>query len=92
MFVQEGSTADAAIRKRLESLKKKAKNWTVVSADHEVLRSAKQVQARMLSSADFARLLTEQETLKKTETAEKKTPELTESDLDYWLEQFSGDK
>ncbi len=56
-FVRVGSTADAAIAARLESLGGSARNWTVVSSDREVQAAARGAHARRLSSEEFARRL-----------------------------------
>ncbi len=45
-FVRQGSTADQAIRQRLERLGRAARNWTVVSSDLAV-----QTEARGISGA-----------------------------------------
>lgn len=57
VFVPKGSTADAAIRGRLVSLGKAARNLTVVSSDRMVQREARSRGASVISSDDFAREL-----------------------------------
>ena len=57
-FVAPPATADDAIRRHLKRLRGEARNWTVVSSDHEVRRSAEHAGARWLSAGAFARLLT----------------------------------
>lgn len=56
-FVAPPATADDAIRRHLERLRGEARNWTVVSSDNEVRRSAEHAGARWLSSEAFAHLL-----------------------------------
>ena len=56
-FVPVSSTADDAIFRRLNSLGRSAKNWTVVSSDRAVKAAAQAVHARTLTSEEFARLL-----------------------------------
>jgi uncharacterized protein len=56
-FVHQRSTADDAIRKRLESLGRSAKTWAVVSSDRSVQAAAHEAHAQVLSSAEFASLL-----------------------------------
>jgi len=56
-FVARPSTADDAIRRHLERLRGEARNWTVVSSDNEVRRSAGLAGARWLSAQAFAQLL-----------------------------------
>jgi predicted RNA-binding protein with PIN domain len=54
-FVRLGSTADAAIRARLKSLGRAARNWTVVTSDRAVQAEARAVGAVVISSDEFAR-------------------------------------
>jgi uncharacterized protein len=49
-FVRQGSTADAAIHRRLVRLGKSAGNWTVVSSDRAVQTAARLAHAQVLSS------------------------------------------
>lgn len=56
-FIRLGQTADAAIRARLTSMVKAAKNWTVVSSDREVQSSARIHQAQHISSEEFVKLI-----------------------------------
>jgi predicted RNA-binding protein with PIN domain len=53
-FVRAGNTADAAIAKRLHSLKRSARQWCVVSSDRSVQAAARAAQAEVLSSQVFA--------------------------------------
>ena len=54
-FVRQGSSADAAIEKRLEILGKAARNWIVISSDHRVQNAAHAAHAQSASSETFAR-------------------------------------
>jgi predicted RNA-binding protein with PIN domain len=56
-FIREQTTADSAIRYRLNLLGKQARNWTVVSSDHSVQLFARSARAKVLSSEEFASLL-----------------------------------
>src|SRR5512135_628624 len=56
-FVRLGSTADSAIRTHLKRLGGAARNWIVVSSDHEVQGAARAAHARSLPSEKFASLL-----------------------------------
>lgn len=56
-FVRQGQTADAAIRKRLESMERAAKNWTIVSSDHEVQSAARAHQAQFIRAEEFVKQL-----------------------------------
>jgi predicted RNA-binding protein with PIN domain len=56
-FVSSPGTADDAIRKHLLRLNRQAHNWTVVSSDGEVRRSAERSGAHWLSAQAFAERL-----------------------------------
>ena len=56
-FVSQRSTADDAIRKKLKSLARSAKNWAVVSSDRSVQAAAREAHAQVLSSKEYASLL-----------------------------------
>jgi predicted RNA-binding protein with PIN domain len=56
-FVRLGTTADSAIKARLKKLDRAARNWTVVSSDHEVQSAARAAHADVASSEAFARQL-----------------------------------
>src|SRR5512138_751036 len=56
-FVRLGTTADDAIRKRLKTLGKSAKNWTVISSDRQVRAEANAVRAEVITSDAFAATL-----------------------------------
>lgn len=53
-FVPQGKTADEAIRQRLRRLGGNARNWTVVSSDHQVQADARAAHAQVLTSEQFA--------------------------------------
>jgi uncharacterized protein len=54
VFVPQGMIADEAIRRRLRQLGKAARNWSVVSADHQVQAEARAVHAQVIASDEFA--------------------------------------
>lgn len=56
-FVQEGKTADEAIRQFVTALGKSARNVTVISSDRQVQAGARELRAAVMSSEDFARQL-----------------------------------
>ena len=58
-FVPRDKIADDAITLRLKALGRTAQNWTVVSSDRRVQGEARASQARVVDSAAFARLLSE---------------------------------
>lgn len=53
-FVRIGSSADAAIRARLKTLGRAARNWTVVTSDRAVQSEARAAGATIVSSEEFA--------------------------------------
>jgi uncharacterized protein len=56
-FVRQGQTADSAMRKRLESMGNSAKNWVIVSSDHEVQSAARVHQSQFIRSEEFVKQL-----------------------------------
>jgi predicted RNA-binding protein with PIN domain len=87
-FIRLGQTADSAIRARLTSMGKAAKNWTVISSDREVQSSAKIHQAQFISSEEFVKLLrTALSTSTQTSADEKP---MSARELEEWLHLFGG--
>ena len=86
-FVRAGVPADQAIREKLIRLGKAARNWTVVSSDHQVQAAARAVRATVLSADAFA-----QELHKTLEASPPKpdAPEdkLSPEELESWLKLF----
>jgi len=91
-FVARDQTADEAIGRRLASLGKEAKNWTVVSSDGDVLRAAKTHQAQVLSVQEFNGLLARKNPTQKRIKSDKWDPSLSDGDVDYWMRLFRGDE
>ncbi len=93
-FVRQGMTADAAIYARLRSLKRSARNWTVVSSDREVQAAARAANAQVISSEVFAQEL---EQPAKEEISVPSGPEsdanlaLSQEEIDGWLRLFGAD-
>ena len=85
-FVRRGRSADSAIRSRLETLAGSAKNWVVVSSDHEVQNAARMNRARVTASEDFVKLLRETLTGSTPATDDKK---LSAGEVEEWLKLFS---
>lgn len=88
-FVRLGSTADDAIRKRLKSLGKSAKNWTVVSSDRQVQAEAHAAHAEVVSSDSFAAMLLHSHDSGPTVQGERK---LSEKEIDEWMRLFQKGK
>jgi predicted RNA-binding protein with PIN domain len=86
-FVRAGVPADQAIREKLVRLGKAARNWTVVSSDHQVQAAARAVRATVLSAEAFAQELhktLEASPLKPDAPEDKLSPE----ELESWLKLF----
>jgi len=84
-FVRLGTTADNAIRDRLKSLGKSARNWTVISSDRQVQADARAAQAEVSSSDSFASLLKRTRNSATKSTDERK---LSKQEVDDWLKLF----
>ncbi len=89
-FVRKGRTADDAILARLRKMGRSAKNWIVVSSDREVQSSARSVQAKRISSADFAREVQDAKFAVFENPDEERT--LSKGEVDQWLKLFEGEK
>lgn len=84
-FVRLGASADDAIRKRLKSLRKSARNWTVVSSDRQVQADAHASQAEVISSDTFAMLLKQARDAAPKPNNERK---LSPKEVEDWLKLF----
>jgi len=85
IFVARGRSADQAIAQRLRRLGGEAKNWQVVSSDHEVQRSAAEAGAGWIDSPSFARDL---EVSANVLPADGADPEITPDEVQEWLDRF----
>lgn len=87
-FVRAGTTADAAIARRLKKMGRAAKNWTVVSSDRQIQAEVRAARAKVLSSEEFARLLFQ------TPSGETGKPaadrKVSPSEVDEWLQIFGS--
>lgn len=86
-FVRLGLTADDAIRDRLRTLGRSAKNWSVVSSDRQVQANARAAHAEVISSEQFAAQVIN--TLRTGPPSGDKKSNMTESELTEWLVLFS---
>lgn len=85
-FVPLGQTADSAIRSRLNRMEKDAKNWIIVSSDHEVQNAARAVRAQVVTSDEFVKMLrAATNSAPKANTENKK---LSAQEVDEWLKLF----
>jgi len=88
-FVPAGRTADSAIRARLNSMGKAAKNWAVVSSDHEVQRAAQTVQAAFISSEEFSQMIRAAAAPAKSQTSNQP---LSKQEVEEWERIFREGK
>jgi uncharacterized protein len=86
-FVRQGSTADAAIRKRLEDMGNSAKNWVIVSSDHEVQGAARMNQAKFIRSEEFVKQL--RITLSTSSKQENIDTKMSAQEVDEWMKLFN---
>ena len=85
-FVRLGQSADTAIRKRLEIMGKEAKNWIVVSSDHEVQSAARVHQAGFIRSEEFVRQI--RSALAATTKRTDEGSVITAQEVDEWMKLF----
>lgn len=85
-FIRRGTTADAAIRRRLKGLGKAARNWSVVSSDGEVKTEARQAGARVLTSEEFAHELRISQ--RPVQAGDEKDILETPEEVDEWIKKF----
>lgn len=93
-FVRAGSTADSAIRTHLKRLGGAARNWIVVSSDHEVQAAARAAHARSLPSEKFASLL--RRVVSSGARGETKGADQdrgpTNEEIEHWLKMFKREE
>ena len=88
-FVRLGTTADNAIRNRLKTLGKSAKNWTVVSSDRQVQAEANAARAEVISSDSFAAMLKQARDTAPKASGDRK---LSENEVSEWMRLFQKGK
>ena len=88
-FIRQGSTADAAIRARLQTLGRAARNWTVVTSDRQVQADARAAGAKVISSGTFAGQVVSARVPDQGTGQERG---LTESEVEEWLTLFREKK
>ncbi len=91
-FARTGQSADDLIRAHLQRLGGAARNWTVVSSDHQVQAAARAARAGSISSEIFARQMSE--VLQESQTQPDVDGEVNSSqeDIDDWLALFGGER
>ena len=87
-FVSRGQSADSAMRARLISMGRSAKNWTVVSSDREVQTAARVNEAKFISSEEFVKLL-RTALSNSTKTEDRK---ISSQEVEEWLKLFGERK
>jgi predicted RNA-binding protein with PIN domain len=87
-FVRAGTTADAALARRLRKLGRAARNWTVVSSDKQVQAEARAARAEVLSSEEFARQLQQTPRMETRGPATERI--VSPAEVDEWLKIFSS--
>jgi predicted RNA-binding protein with PIN domain len=88
-FVRLGTTADSAIQARLKKLARAARNWIVVSSDHEVQNAGDAAHATVTSSEEFAGQLRK---LQGSVGKPKGEREISSDEVDDWLNLFGKKK
>lgn len=85
-FISLGTSADSAMRARLNNMGKSAKNWVVVSSDREVQSAAKVNDAKYISSEEFVKLL--KETLSAVNKKNRAEKTVSAKEVEEWLKVF----
>lgn len=90
-FVRQGMTADEAILESLRRRGKQARNYTVVSSDLQVQSGAREMRAGVLSSEQFAALMSSavESGGEKAEYRQQSAP--SPQEVDEWLKLFGAD-
>lgn len=91
-FVRQGTSADDAIRRRLANLGRAARNWTVVSSDQAVQVEARAVQAQVMASDAFARLLVQSLDDSRADQGETPDAAVKPEEVDEWLQLFGSNE
>jgi predicted RNA-binding protein with PIN domain len=91
-FIRQGTTADEAIRHRLQRLGREAKNWIVVSSDLAVQSAARSARSPFLSAETFAALLLQTLAAPEKDAGEQPQAPLSAQELEDWLRLFGSDE
>ncbi len=88
VFSRKPQSADDIIREKLRSLPN-ASDWIVVSSDHEIINTARDMGAQIVQSEKFLKSSLKKTSVKNTMgTPDKYNPQNV--NVDYWLEQFKN--
>jgi predicted RNA-binding protein with PIN domain len=88
IFTTSPNTADLAIKNKLHRLKGEARNYTVVSSDHEVMQAARNAGAHVLESHMFKEHLDWSDVAQ--EENEKAEGTLSPDDVQFWQQMFKN--
>jgi len=89
-FATSPNTADMAIQRQLQRLKRNASNYIVVSSDRQIQKAARVAGASVLNSVEFARQLGGPSTI--TEENEKPQGPLSPDDVRHWQKIFRNNE
>jgi predicted RNA-binding protein with PIN domain len=87
-FIRSGQSADHAIKQKLHRLGKEARNWSVVSSDHEVQSAARVARAKVVSAQSFAQHLLQTIEEQNSTNAAAQEPTMSPDELEDWLKLF----
>jgi predicted RNA-binding protein with PIN domain len=93
-FARAGLSADTLIHDHLQRLGRSARNWTVVSSDHQVQAAARAARAKAISSEAFAHeLIASPGTMGEAlnDSGAEGESGLSAEEVDEWLSLFRGD-
>jgi len=90
-FIRQGTSADQAIRNRLEKLGRATSDWIVVSSDLAVQAAARRSGASVVKAEDFSRQM--QKALQGIGQASEKGADtiLKPDEVEAWLKFFEGE-
>jgi predicted RNA-binding protein with PIN domain len=89
-FVRLGQTADSAIRARLKTFGRAARNWTVVTSDRQVQADARAAGATVISSDEFAGQVTE--SMRAPVPSSAHEAGMSDAEVEEWLRLFRENK
>ncbi len=89
-FVVHSSSADQAIRFRLQALGRASRNWVVVTSDRSVQAAAREAHAQVMSAEEFSRKLQESMQASLGGSKPGQDEPLSEEEVRQWLEIFRG--
>jgi len=90
-FIRQGRTADQAIHDKLRRLGGEARNWTVVSSDQEVRKSARSARAKLMQVEEFAEQLLGLVGVS-SDDLHSNDGKLSAEEVDEWMEFFGVDE